>query len=104
MTKNDSILTRYLRCGIATDEGIAGVSFRARAGRRMIDHSAARQEAARPWTGISTLFPDAGSIGGTVRVDRTFGSTIGRDADVILHAAARRYITDGSTQGIRSAG
>lgn len=104
VTLEDAILTRFLGHNIANDEGISGVSFRTHANWRVINDRAARQKAARARTRIPTFFPDASFVGGAVRTDRTLGSTVGRDTDVILHADARWRATDSSAHGIGSTG
>lgn len=69
----------------------------------MIYHRTTCQEAARAWTRISTFLSDASFIGGTIRIYRALGSTIGWNADVILRATARRGVTNSSAQGVGSA-
>lgn len=97
------VLTRYLWCRVATDEGIAGVTLGTHAGRCVIDHRALRQEAARARARIPALLSHAGLVRGTVRIDRALGSAIRRHADVILRATARWRVTNRSAQSVRSA-
>lgn len=95
-------LTRFLRRGIATNEGIAGVSFGTHARRRVIYRRALRQEAARSRARISAFLSDAGFVGGTIRIYRALRSAIRGHTNIILHATARRCVANGSTQGVRS--
>lgn len=69
----------------------------------MVDDLTASVESASPWAGVGAFPFVAGSIGGTLGVDDTLWSAVGRGARVVRRAGADCLPVGGSTQAIRAA-
>lgn len=85
-------------------EGIARVSIGAVADRGVVDHDTQGVDTAGSGARVSALFPDAGLIARTIRIDRTFGAAVRRRSNVIGHTRARRVTTSVLARGKRTAG
>ena len=62
----------------------------------MVTHSAVGIDTAETRTGVLAMLVDTSKLGGTISIDDTFRSTVGRASDHVWHARALASVSNAS--------